>query len=107
MRAQQSRTFRFAVAAGWRLACALLAGTGLAGVAHGAEPEDVRGPDVTIIEEENRTVTEYRQNGYLRMIRVVPKVGKPYYLVPRDQTKGYEDLEEADTLLPNWVIVEF
>lgn len=72
-----------------------------------AELEDIEGPDVTIVEEEDRTVMEYRQNGYLRMIRVVPKLGKPYYLVPRDPTTGIEDLERADTLLPSWVIVEF
>lgn len=72
-----------------------------------AEPDDILGPDVTIVEEEDRTVMEYRQNGYLRMIRVVPKIGKPYYLVPRDPTTGIEDLERADTLLPSWVIVEF
>lgn len=72
-----------------------------------AESEDIRGPDVTIVEEEDRTVMEYRQNGYLRMIRVVPSIGKPYYLVPRDPTAGIEDLERADTLLPSWVIVEF
>ena len=72
-----------------------------------AELEDIVGPDVTIVEEEDRTVMEYRQNGYLRMIRVVPKIGKPYYLVPRDPTTGIEDLERADTLLPSWVIVEF
>lgn len=72
-----------------------------------AEPEDIRGPDVTIIDEEERTVFEYRQGGVLRMVKVVPDWGKPYYLVPRDPTAGYEDLERADTLLPNWVIVEF
>ncbi len=72
-----------------------------------AESGDIRGPDVTIIEEEDRTVMEYRQGGVLRMVRIVPSWGKPYYLVPRDQTAGHEDLERADTLLPTWVIVEF
>ena len=41
------------------------------------------------------------------MVRVIPKWGKPYYLVPADQTKGYGDLERADTLIPSWVIIEF
>jgi hypothetical protein len=76
-------------------------------MARAAEPVDIRGPDVTIIEEEDRSVFEYRQGGVLRMIRVVPNWGKPYYLVPRDQTSGVEDLERADALLPTWVIVEF
>lgn len=69
--------------------------------------EDLRGPDVVIIAEEERTIFEFRQGGELRMVRIVPKVGKPYYLVPRDQTKGYGNLERADMLLPSWVIVEF
>jgi hypothetical protein len=76
-------------------------------LAAAAEPDDIRGPDITIIEEEERTVFEYRQGGVLRMVRIVPDWGKPYYLVPRDQTAGVEDLERADTLLPTWVIVEF
>lgn len=67
----------------------------------------LEGPDVTIIAGEERTVFEFRQNGQLRMVRVVPKWGKPYYLVPRDQTSGFGDLERADMLLPSWVIAEF
>ena len=62
---------------------------------------------MTIIEEEDRTVLEYRQGGVLRMVRIVPEWGKPYYLVPQDNTAGHESLERAETLLPNWVIVEF
>ncbi len=65
------------------------------------------GPDVTIIAGEQRTVYEYWQNGQLRMVKVVPKIGKPYYLTPRDGTRGFGDLERADMLLPTWVLVEF
>jgi hypothetical protein len=67
----------------------------------------IRGPDVTIIAQEEKTVFEYRQAGELRMIRVVPKWGKPYYLVPSDRSQNYGDLERAEMLLPSWVIVEF
>ena len=69
--------------------------------------EALRGPDVVIIAGEDRVIYEFRQNGQLRMVRVVPKWGKPYYLVPRDNTKGFGDLERADMLLPQWVIAEF
>lgn len=65
------------------------------------------GPDVTIIATEQRTIYEYRQNGHLRMIRIVPEVGRPYYLVPRDPTKGFGELDQADMLIPSWVVVEF
>ncbi len=76
------------------------------GYAHAAE-RALDGPDVTIISGEQRTVYEYRQNGHLRMVKVVPKIGRPYYLTPRDGTRGYGDLERAEMLLPTWVIVEF
>lgn len=67
----------------------------------------LKGPDVTIVVGEQRTVYEYRQAGQLRMIKVVPKHGKPYYLVPRDPTRGFGDLDKADMLIPSWTIVEF
>jgi len=69
-----------------------------------AEP---RGPDVTIIAGEKRMVYEYRQAGQLRIIKVVPKHGRPYYLVPRDETRGFGDLEQADMLIARWTLIEF
>ena len=72
----------------------------LAPVAHAESLESLRGPDVTIIAQEEKTIFEFRQAGELRMVKVVPKWGKPYYLVPRDRTKGFGDLERAEMLLP-------
>ena len=73
-----------------------------------AQPQDsLRGPDVVIIASEDKVVYEFRQNGQLRMVRVVPNWGKPYYLVPRDPTSNFGDLERADALIPQWVIAEF
>lgn len=69
--------------------------------------ESLRGPDVTIILREERTIFEFRQSGQLRMVKIVPRWGKPYYLVPRDRTRGFGDLERADMWLPSWVIIEF
>jgi hypothetical protein len=66
-----------------------------------------QGPDVVIIAEEDTLIYEFRQNGQLRMIRVVPNVGKPYYLVPRDPTKGDGDLQRVDALVASWVLWEF
>ncbi len=86
---------------------AALRAAGSGGVLAASDEESLRGPDVTIIAEEERTIYEFRQNGQLRMIRVVPSLGKPYYLVPRDPTRGFGDLERSDMLLPSWVIVEF
>ncbi len=66
-----------------------------------------RGPDVLIIAEEDKMIYEFRQNGELRMIRIVPNVGKPYYLVPLDPTQGPDDLQRVDALVPSWVLWEF
>ena len=52
-------------------------------------------------------IYEFRQNGELRMIRIVPTFGKPYYLVPADPTKGFGDLQRVDALVPSWVLWEF
>ena len=66
-----------------------------------------RGPDVVIIAEEDKMIYEFRQNGELRMIRIVPTFGKPYYLVPTDPTKGLGDLQRVDALVPSWVLWDF
>ncbi len=71
-----------------------------------ADP-DRTGPDVTIIAGKDEVVYEFRQNGQLRMIRVVPKWGKPYYLVPQDPTRGNGDLDQAGALVPSWTLKEF
>ena len=65
------------------------------------------GPDVVIIAEDDKMIYEFRQNGQLRMIRVVPNVGKPYYLVPRDPTQSDGDLQRVDALVASWVLWEF
>ena len=66
-----------------------------------------RGPDVVITAEKNKIIYEFRQNGELRMIRIVPTFGKPYYLVPADPTKGFGDLQRVDAVMPSWVLKEF
>ena len=69
--------------------------------------ESIRGPDVVIVAGNNKTILEFRQNGQLRIIQVIPKRGKPYYLVPEDPTKNNGDLTRANKLLPSWVIASF
>jgi hypothetical protein len=98
---------RSAVSLALGLAGALAMMLGAAGVSAASDDESLRGPDVVIIAEEERTIYEFRQNGELRMVRIVPNLGKPYYLVPRDPSQGFGDLERADMLVPSWVIVEF
>lgn len=46
--------------------------------------ENLTEPEVNIIHRDDRTVEEYRVNGQLRYIKVIPKQGKPYYFVDTD-----------------------
>lgn len=67
----------------------------------------VKGPDVVLVESEKKTIHEFRHNGRLVMIKVVPKKGKPYYLVPEDPSKHFGDLERAERLVPKWILKRF
>lgn len=94
-------------AVGLLLLCLVSSGLSIPSARAAQSAESLQGPDVTIIAQEEKTIFEFRQSGQLRMVKIVPKWGKPYYLVPRDQTRGFGDLERADMLLPSWVIIEF
>ena len=53
-------------------------------------------PDITILEEEDRVLYEYRDNeGRLYMVKVVPSVGRPYYLLDTDGD-GEPDVRQDD-----------
>ncbi len=41
-------------------------------------------PDITIIRKGEDTIYEYRRNGDIYMVKVVPAVGPAYYLVDSD-----------------------
>ena len=41
-------------------------------------------PTVTIREEEERTIEEYRVNGQVYMVKITPKGGIPYYYIDAD-----------------------
>jgi hypothetical protein len=67
------------------------------------------GPEVTITKEKVQTVEEYRVGGKLYMIKIVPKVGKPYYLVDDRGDGKFSRQESLDSGLrpPQWVIHRF
>jgi len=62
--------------------------------------------EVVITEEGEQTTYEYRLNGELRLIRIVPAVGREYYLYPEDQTLE-AGINESDALLVRWKLLEF
>ena len=80
---------------------AVLASVPLAGFAQ----ESVGGdPDVTIRQEGERTVEEYRVNGFLYAVKVTPKNGKPYFLVRADGDSNFVRADQPDMLIPAWEI---
>jgi len=64
---------------------------------------DSEGPQIVIRPGKNRVFYEYRVNGQLLEIKVVPEVGPPYYLVPAE-TGGWIRENESSLLVPSWVL---
>ncbi len=61
-------------------------------------------PTVTIRHGEQETFYDYRVNGILVEIKVVPKQGPVYYLVPAEGG-GWIRQEESQLLIPSWKIL--
>lgn len=78
---------------------------GLLGPVVAAEevPVDPNEPQITIRHAEDKTFFEYRVNGVLKEIKVQPKIGPEYYLVPSDGG-GWIREETSQLLVPSWVI---
>lgn len=75
------------------------------GVAGDADLE----PQVTIKSKDGETVEEARVNGRLVWIKVTPRHGRPYFLVPDGAGNVYIRRDSLDTGLkvPLWVLFEF
>jgi hypothetical protein len=65
-------------------------------------------PEVVITTRGEDRYEEYRVGGVLYMIKVIPKVGKPYYLIDRE---GHGEFDRSDLVPsvrpPMWVIKRF
>ena len=79
----------------------------------GPESDDSRNipePEVNIIHRKDTTIEEYRVNGRLRYVKIIPKIGKPYYLVDKD---GDGELEtrhsDLDGIPPvnEWILLQW
>ena len=77
-------------------------------VAPGGTDEGIE-PEVTVRNRGGDRYEEYRVNGQLYMIKITPRVGRPYYLVARDRNKGFERLNELDSgySIPQWVLLRW
>src|ERR1017187_10114000 len=58
--------------------------------------EPVDEPQVTITKQTEQTVEEFRAAGKLYMIKITPKVGKPYYLVDEQGDGKFARQESLD-----------
>ncbi len=70
-------------------------------------PEEYDEDQIELIEGKDRLVYEYRQNGQLTMIKIVPKKGRPYYMVPLDGNQNIDGLDHEKKLYPQWIIKEW
>ncbi|WP_296260506.1 MULTISPECIES: DUF2782 domain-containing protein [unclassified Pseudomonas] len=82
----------------WMVACPL---TALAADDDAPSPE----PDVTIGNDGDNLIQEYKANGFVYAVKITPKHGKPYYLVRADGTSGqFIRSDQPDMLIPQWVL---
>ncbi|MCD9570728.1 DUF2782 domain-containing protein [Pseudomonas protegens] len=73
-----------------------------------AEDAPSADPEVTIRTEGDKTIQEYRQNGFLYAIKITPKGGKPYFLVRADGSDGnFIRSDQPNMLIPSWKIFEW
>jgi hypothetical protein len=63
-------------------------------------------PQVTIVRRDTETLEEVRIGGELKFIKVTPRIGRPYYLVPDSSGRQYIRRDSLDTSLkvPMWVL---
>ncbi|MEK9771241.1 MAG: DUF2782 domain-containing protein [Nitrosomonadales bacterium] len=66
-------------------------------------------PEITIRQDKEERVEEYRMNGNLYMIKVSPKNMPSYYLIKENIDGGWvkQDAGSTPHALPMWVIGEF
>ena len=63
-------------------------------------------PQVTIIRRDEQVVEEVRIKGELRYVRVTPRHGRPYYLIPDASGATFIRRDSLDSSLkvPMWVL---
>jgi hypothetical protein len=73
----------------------------------GGNEQDIHA-DVTIRKGKDEVVEEYRIHGQLYMVRVIPSVGKPYYLRYPEGANGRVIRRELDDIqTPYWKLFEW
>ncbi|MFK7160747.1 DUF2782 domain-containing protein [Marinospirillum sp. MEB164] len=86
-----------------KILVALLLSVCCANLSWAQDPE----PEIVIRQEEGRTIEEYRVNGQLFAIKVIPDQGEPYYLVDSEGDGELDQRERGRLLIPSWVILRW
>ncbi len=71
------------------------------------ENGEVIEPEVTIREEGGRTIHEYRVNGQIYMLKIVPARGPAYYLMDLDGDGQFDEVRGDDPgqiVVPQWIL---
>jgi len=67
-------------------------------------------PDITIIRKGKDTIQEYRRNGQLYMVKVIPQAGPPYYFLDLNGD-GKMDVKKSEldnyTNINLWTLFEW
>jgi hypothetical protein len=62
-------------------------------------------PEVKIIKKDKATIHEYRMNGVLYMVKIIPGFGPPYYLIDGDGDGYLESRHnEIEPGVPQWML---
>jgi hypothetical protein len=71
--------------------------------------DEVIEPDVTIIKKEEGTISEYRINGQLYMVKIQPNKGPAYYLIDRDGDGEFDSRSDDPTNIsvPQWILLRW
>ena len=67
-------------------------------------------PDVTIIKRNDSIKEEYRLNGKLYMVKIIPPVGPAYYYIDQNGDGVWETRNTSRNLtprVPQWVILNW
>jgi hypothetical protein len=66
-------------------------------------------PQVTIVRREDQVMEEVRIKGELRYVRVTPRHGRPYFLIPDGNGATFIRRDSLDSSLkvPMWVLFSF
>jgi hypothetical protein len=75
------------------------------------DPDEQLEPQVVIRQEDGEQIEEYSRNGVVYMIRVVPAVGPPYYLIDTTGDGNFNSRFQPNQINPvypaHWKLIEW